>query len=144
MWAGTADVPRAAEAARPRSSCWKTDDADPALLALALGARVRADLFLGNGLDLEAAERALEAELAGPPPAAVDTRMVFKLGQWLRYVDDLDGARLRLEQAERRRARRATSRRSPTSCSTGRCSSAGPATGRRRSSWPTGRTRRSS
>ena len=34
------------------------------------------------------------------PPAAVDTRVVFKLGQWLRYVDDLDGARRRLAQAE--------------------------------------------
>ena len=26
--------------------------------------------------------------------------MVFKLGQWLRYVDDLDGARVRLAAAE--------------------------------------------
>ena len=43
-----------------------------------------------------------------------------------------------------RRARRATSRRSPTSCSTARCSSAGPATGRPRSSLQTGRTRPSS
>ena len=43
----------------------------------------------------------------------------------------------------RRRARRATSRRSPTSSSTARCSSAGPATGRPRSSSPTARTRRS-
>ena len=100
MWAGTADVPRAAEAARASLELLEGGDADPALLALALGARVRADLFLGNGLDLEAAERALEAERAGPPPPAVDTRMVFKLGQWLRYVDDLDGARLRLEEAE--------------------------------------------
>ena len=101
MWAGTADVPRAAEAARASLELLEGGDADPALLSLALGARVRADLFLGNGLDLEAAERALEAERAGPPPPAVDTRMVFKLGQWLRYVDDLDGARLRLEEAER-------------------------------------------
>ena len=100
MWAGTADVPRAAEAARASLELLEGGDADPALLSLALGARVRADLFLGNGLDLEAAERALEAERAGPPPPAVDTRMVFKLGQWLRYVDDLDGARLRLEEAE--------------------------------------------
>ena len=100
MWAGTADVPRAAEAAHAALELLESEDADPALLALALGARVRADLFLGNGLDVTAAERALQAELAGPPPAVVDTRMVFKLGQWLRYVDDLDGARLRLEQAE--------------------------------------------
>jgi hypothetical protein len=34
-------------------------------------------------------------------PAAVDTRVVFKLGQWLRYVDNLDGARRRLDEAER-------------------------------------------
>src|SRR5204863_177740 len=34
------------------------------------------------------------------PPATVDTRVVFKLGQWLRYIDDLDGARAALEQAE--------------------------------------------
>ena len=61
---------------------------------------MRADLFLGYGLDAEAAERALQAELQAPPPPAVDTRMVFKLGQWLRYVDDLDGARLRLDEAE--------------------------------------------
>jgi DNA-binding CsgD family transcriptional regulator len=100
MWAGTANVPKAAEAARASLELLEEGDADPALLSLALGARVRADFFLGNGLDAEAAERALEAELAGPPPPAVDTRMVFKLGQWLRYVDDLDGARLRLEQAE--------------------------------------------
>ena len=34
-----------------------------------------------------------------PPPAA-DQRVVFKLGQWLRYVDDLDGARAHLVEAE--------------------------------------------
>src|SRR5690242_2976034 len=101
MWAGTADVPKAADAARAALELLEEGDADPALLSLALGARVRADLFLGNGLDLEAAERALEAELAAPAPPAVDIRTVFKLGQWLRYVDDLDGARLRLEEAER-------------------------------------------
>ena len=33
-------------------------------------------------------------------PVAVDSRVVFKLGQWLRYVDDLDGARARLDEAE--------------------------------------------
>src|SRR5262249_54060797 len=36
----------------------------------------------------------------GEEPVVVDTRVVFKLGQWLRYVDDFDGARRRLEQAE--------------------------------------------
>ena len=102
MWAGTADVPRAAEAARASLELLEElDEVDPALLSVALAARVRADLFLGNGLDVAAAERALQAELEAPPPSAVDTRTVFKLGQWLRYVDDLDGARLRLDQAER-------------------------------------------
>ena len=40
-------------------------------------------------------------ELAAPSlPVAVDGRVVFKLGQWLRYIDDLDGARARLDEAE--------------------------------------------
>ena len=84
----------------PRSTLLEgREDADPSLVALALGARVRADLFLGDGLDRAAAERALELE-ALAPPAAVDTRIVFKLGQWLRYVDDFDGARRHLDLAE--------------------------------------------
>jgi DNA-binding CsgD family transcriptional regulator len=70
------------------------------LVATALSARVRADLFLGDGLDREGAERALELEAAAPP-AAVDARVPFKLGQWLRYVDDFAGARGYLELAER-------------------------------------------
>ena len=74
-------------------------DPDPGLVAAALSARVRADLFLGDGFDQETAMRALALEESGPP-ATVDTRVVFKLGQWLRYIDDLDGARASLEQAE--------------------------------------------
>jgi DNA-binding CsgD family transcriptional regulator len=101
MWAGTSDLVRASEAARAALALLDgRADADPALVALALGARIRADLFLGNGFDREAAERALALE-APAPPAAVDTRLVFKLGQWLRYVDDFDGARSRLALAER-------------------------------------------
>jgi DNA-binding CsgD family transcriptional regulator len=60
---------------------------------------VRADLFLGDGFDAAAAERALALETPAPP-AEVDNRIAFKLGQWLRYVDDLDGARARLAEAE--------------------------------------------
>src|SRR6185437_5065939 len=60
---------------------------------------VRADLFLGDGFDRETAMRALALE-ESDPPATVDTRVVFKLGQWLRYIDDLDGARAYLERAE--------------------------------------------
>ena len=100
MWAGTSDLVRASEAARTALTLLEgREDADPSLVALALGARVRADLFLGDGLDRLSAERALELE-ALAPPAAVDTRIDFKLGQWLRYVDDFDGARRHLDLAE--------------------------------------------
>ena len=101
IWAATVDVPRAAAAAHAALAWLEPHpDADPELLALALSARVRAGLFLGDGLDLEATERALAIE-DGSLAAAVDRRVVFKLGQWLRYVDDLDGARRRLAEAER-------------------------------------------
>ena len=100
MYAGTVDLQKAAAAARAALDLLEElPDADPGLVAAALGAGVRADLFLGEGFDAEAAERAFALE-RGSPPATVDTRMVFKLGQWLRYVDDLDGARRHLAQAE--------------------------------------------
>jgi DNA-binding CsgD family transcriptional regulator len=100
MYAGTVDLAKAAAAARAALVLLgKLPDAEPSLGAAALSARVRADLFLGEGLDAEAAERALELEREAPP-AAVDQRVVFKLGQWLRYVDDLDGARANLVQSE--------------------------------------------
>ena len=41
-------------------------------------------------------------ELEAPAqPAAVDDRVAFKLGQWLRYIDEFDGARAQLAEAER-------------------------------------------
>jgi DNA-binding CsgD family transcriptional regulator len=77
------------------------EEDEPSLAAAALGARVRADLFLGHGFDAEAAERAYALETSAPTlPVAVDGRVVFRLGQWLRYVDDLENARARLEEAE--------------------------------------------
>jgi DNA-binding CsgD family transcriptional regulator len=75
-------------------------DPPPTLMAEALGVRVRADLFLGDGYDAAAAERALELEAAAPP-AAVDDRVSFKLCQWLRYIDELAEAHRRLDDAER-------------------------------------------
>ncbi len=99
--AGTVDLPRAAMAAR--GAVEFLDDlpgAPPALEAAALAVRIRADLFLGEGFDAEAAERALTLE-TDAPPMLVDDRVAFKLGQWLRYVDDLAGARARLLEAER-------------------------------------------
>jgi DNA-binding CsgD family transcriptional regulator len=102
MSSGTVDVPKAAVAARAAIELLeKLPDAEPALLAAALAARVRADLFLGEGFDAAAAERALELERESSEPAAiVDERVTFKLGQWLRYVDDFAGARQRLEECE--------------------------------------------
>src|SRR4029078_11438030 len=92
--------PKAAVAARAALDLLDgREESEPQLVAAALGARVRADLFLGDGLDRAAIERALALE-AHAPPAAVDARVGFKLGQWLRYVDDFDGARARLEEAE--------------------------------------------
>ena len=62
--------------------------------------------------------------------AAVDTRVVFKLGQWLRYVDDFDGARRHLARRRERRGgrgRRVVALQHPPQPR--RCSSAGRATG---------------
>ncbi len=102
MYAGTVDLAKAAAAARTASELLDgRENEEPALAASALVARLRADLFLGRGFDPEAAERAYSLETSAPsPPMAVDDRVVFKLGQWLRYVDDLEGARARLCEAE--------------------------------------------
>jgi DNA-binding NarL/FixJ family response regulator len=100
LYAGTVDLPKAAASAREALVLLEdVPNPDPGLVAEALSARVRADLFLGDGFDRETAMRALAFEESGPP-ATVDTRVVFKLGQWLRYIDDFDGARASLEQAE--------------------------------------------
>jgi DNA-binding NarL/FixJ family response regulator len=100
LYAGTVDLPKAAASAREALALLEgVPDPDPGLVAAALGARVRAELFLGDGFDQETAMRALALEESSPP-ATVDTRVVFKLGQWLRYIDDLDGAGARLEEAE--------------------------------------------
>jgi DNA-binding NarL/FixJ family response regulator len=98
--AGTVDLPKAATSAREALALLDdVPDPDPGLVAAALSARVRADLFLGDGFDRETAMRALALEQSDPP-AIVDTRVAFKLGQWLRYIDDLDGARAHLEHTE--------------------------------------------
>jgi len=102
MYAGTVDLAKAAVAAHAACELLEGREAEePALAAAALAARLRADLFLGRGFDAEAAERASALDAAAPsPPIAVDSRIVFKLGQWLRYVDDFEGARARLGEAE--------------------------------------------
>jgi len=100
MHAGTHNAARAASAAREALALLDgREDTEPALVAFALGARVRADLFRGDGFDREGADRALELERR-MPPAAVDTRMPFKYAQWSRYIDDLDRSRELLDEVE--------------------------------------------
>jgi len=102
MTAATHDLARARDAARAATAIFDTQpNVDLALQSLALGARVRVDLFAGEGLDRPAAERALALEAeSGAPPLAVDARMPFKLAQWLRYADAFDDAHAYLEQSE--------------------------------------------
>ena len=99
-YAGTVDLPKAAAAAQAAVELLdRVGDADPALIAAALSVGVRARLFLGEGFDRSAADRALELE-SSAPPATVDNRVGFKLAQWLRYVDELEAARAQLDQVE--------------------------------------------
>ncbi len=100
-WAGTVDAAGAEAAAAEAVAALEAAGADSALVSFALANLVRARLFLGAGLDRPAARRALELERASTPPAAVDDRVAYRLGQWLRYVDDLAGAREHLIEVER-------------------------------------------
>jgi DNA-binding CsgD family transcriptional regulator len=99
VWSATVDVVNAAAAAREAVEVLERADAASDVRSFALASLVRVDLFAGNGFDESAARLALQLELP-LPPAAVDDRLAFKLGQWLRYVDDFEGARLRLAEAE--------------------------------------------
>ena len=129
MWAGTSDLVRASEGARAALELLEgREDADPSLVALALGARVRADLFLGDGLDRQ------------PPSGRSSSRRSRRLPPSTRASSSSSGSGCAMSTTSTARAAnstlprtprwtRATSRRSPTSSSTGRCSSAGPATG---------------
>jgi len=74
-------------------------EADTEALSEALAMSVRNRLVLGHGLDIEAAERAVLLESQSAPASFVADRTDTQLGQWLKYVDDFDGARARLEKA---------------------------------------------
>jgi DNA-binding CsgD family transcriptional regulator len=75
------------------------ESADPDVLVDALLATTRARLLLGQGLAADLIERAFICEsLAGE--SIYRSRVGSQLGQWLKYVDDFAGARLRLEEAQ--------------------------------------------
>jgi DNA-binding CsgD family transcriptional regulator/tetratricopeptide (TPR) repeat protein len=74
------------------------DAADPDTLVDALLARARASLLLGKGLPPELIERAFESE-SRATQSIYRSRVGSQLGQWLKYIDDFAGSRLRLENA---------------------------------------------
>ena len=75
------------------------ESADPDVLIDALLATARAGLVMGRGLSGEVVERAFEAE-ARAATSIFRSRVGSQLGQWLKYVDDFDGSRARLEAAQ--------------------------------------------
>jgi DNA-binding CsgD family transcriptional regulator len=91
---------RAAHAKQAIELIEAAKDPDQALLSSALVAFALGEYYLGRGLRREALERAIELETATRRPRAAWTASsVF--GQLLKYTDDYDAARLRLEAAHR-------------------------------------------
>jgi DNA-binding CsgD family transcriptional regulator len=70
----------------------------PAIHAQALCAYAQSRLFLGHGLEKQRLEQAIELERSRPP-ALVSARSRYRLGQWLKYVDDFEGSRRGLAEA---------------------------------------------
>jgi DNA-binding CsgD family transcriptional regulator len=78
------------------------DAADPLAHSEALAIAAMCSLMLGLGLPLAELDRALEVESkATETSEAVGGRITTASGRWLKYVDDFDGARARLEHARR-------------------------------------------
>jgi DNA-binding CsgD family transcriptional regulator len=71
-----------------------------AVHANALSSYARSKLFLGHGLDTSSLEQAIELERGGFPELVAD-RSTSRMGQWLKYVDDFESSRRRLEGARR-------------------------------------------
>jgi DNA-binding CsgD family transcriptional regulator len=74
------------------------DAADPDTLVDALLATARASVMLGRGLPPDLVERAFQSE-SRAAESIHRSRVGAQLGQWLKYVDDFTGSRLRLEAA---------------------------------------------
>ena len=78
----------------------EADAADPRVEATALVSFAAAQYYLGRGLERVALERAIALEQTFEPPR-VALRAGTVLGEWLKYTDDFDAARRRLETAHR-------------------------------------------
>jgi DNA-binding CsgD family transcriptional regulator len=89
---------RAAHAKRALKLVERTENPNPALYASALVAYALGEYYVGRGLRRPALERAIELEHHSQPPRAAWTASSV-LGQLLKYTDDYDGARQRLEAA---------------------------------------------
>ena len=74
------------------------DAADPDTLIDALLATARSSLLLGRGLPADLIARAFQSE-SRAAESIHRSRVGSQLGQWLKYVDDFAGSRVRLEQA---------------------------------------------
>jgi DNA-binding CsgD family transcriptional regulator len=76
------------------------EDPDPTLLSSALVAYALGEYYVGRGLRREALDQAIALEQAAQRPRAAWTASSV-LGQLLKYTDDYEGARRRLEDAYR-------------------------------------------
>jgi DNA-binding CsgD family transcriptional regulator len=76
------------------------DAADRLAHAESLGVFARGSLMLGRGLPMADLDRAIKLESKNPEASeAIGGRLETASGQWLKYVDDFDSARARLESA---------------------------------------------
>jgi len=101
--AGFADVDnrrRAEHAQRAIELIERENSPDPALFSSALVAYALGDYYLGRGLRRDAFERAITLEQGSQRPRAAWTAGAV-LGQLLKYTDDYEAARPRLEAAYR-------------------------------------------
>lgn len=95
------DLPRALEHAEAAIALLETlgEAADPLVTSTVRALRVRNRLLLGHGFDREEMRRALELEERVPPGQRRLERASDAFGQWVKYADEVDEARRRLEAA---------------------------------------------
>jgi ATP/maltotriose-dependent transcriptional regulator MalT len=91
---------RAEHAQRAIELIEQEENPDPALLSSALVAYALGEYYVGRGLRRQALQRAIELEQGLPRPQVAWTANSV-LGQLLKYTDDYEAARARLEAAYR-------------------------------------------